>query len=79
MTYILENEEAINLVLFKLNAIKEGIDSILKIWEFSSIDEFLEITSKGELDEAVMDAISMRQLVLDLEKYQDILAKLREG
>ncbi len=79
MTYILENDEAINLVQFKLESIQEAISSILDMWKISTIEEFLDLTKEGQLDAAVMDAISMRQLILDLEKYQRILRKLKEG
>ena len=57
MTYILENNEAINLVKFKLEAIQDAIDSILDMWKVPKIEDFLESTASGNLDEAVFSRL----------------------
>ncbi len=78
MTYTLEQEESVNLVSFKLEIIKKTISEILNTWKFNTIDEFLEETENGRFDEGVMDAISIKQLVHDLEKYETLLSKLKK-
>ncbi|MCE7736787.1 MAG: hypothetical protein GPJ54_18030 [Candidatus Heimdallarchaeota archaeon] len=78
MTYTLELEESINLVSFKLETIKRTISEILTKWKFNTIEQFLEDTKNGKFDEGVMDAISMKQLVHDSEKYELLLSKLKE-
>lgn len=78
MTYTLEQEESVSLVSFKLEVIKKTISEILTKWNFNTIEEFLDETKNGQFDEGVMDAISMKQLVNDLEKYELLLSKLKE-
>lgn len=78
MTYTLEQEESVSLVSFKLEVIKKTISEILTKWNFNTIEEFLDETENGQFDEGVMDAISMKQLVNDLEKYELLLSKLKE-
>ena len=78
MTYTLEQGESINPVSFKLETIKKTISDILAKWKFNTTDEFLDDTKNGKFDEGVMDAISMKQLLHDLEKYEFLLSKLKE-
>lgn len=78
MTYTLEQEESVSLVSFKLEVIKKTISEILSKWNFNTIEEFLDETKNGQFDEGVMDAISMKQLVNDFEKYELLLSKLKE-
>ena len=50
------------LVDFKLNYLKEEITRILKKWNYSSSNEFLQHAKDGTLSEAEEDAIVLKNL-----------------
>lgn len=73
MTVTLEKKTASELIKFKLQYVQETIQSILDKWKEENIDEFVQKARTGELSEAEMDAITIRQLVLDHKRLQDLL------
>lgn len=73
MTLPLEKEMAIDLLEFKLRHIQNIIQDILQTWREKDAESFLEKARTGELEEAEMDAITVEQLLIDVEKYQKIL------
>jgi hypothetical protein len=79
MTTSLKQEDILELLYFKLNKINETIAEILKKWNYNNTDDFLNDTKVGKLDEGVMDAIMIKQLLLELNKYQTILLEIKEN
>ena len=73
MTVSLEKDIAIDLLEFKLRHIRELLEEILKTWKENDAERFLVKTRSGELEEAEMDAISVEQLLIDIDKYQKLL------
>jgi hypothetical protein len=73
MTVTLEKKTASELIKFKLQHVQETIQSILDKWNEENIDEFVQKARTGELSEAEMDAITIRQLVLDHKRLQELL------
>jgi len=61
-----------DLIDYKLNAITEQIDSILKNWHYNSSDKFLQDSRDGTLQEADMDAISLKQLLLERDRLNEL-------
>lgn len=72
MTIELEKDVALNLVQFRLKHIKKTISEILETWGEKYPEEFLDKARTGTLPESEMDAISMEQLMSDLEKFQNL-------
>jgi hypothetical protein len=79
MTTSLKQEDILELLYFKLNKINETIAEILKKWNYNNTDDFLNDTKVGKLDEGVMDAIMIKQLLLELNKYQTILLEIKKN
>ncbi len=73
MTITLENEVAEDLIKFKLQYIQETITSILNKWNEENVEDFIKKAKTGELADAEMDAITIRQLVADLDRLQKLL------
>ena len=69
----MERETAQELVSFKLHHIQGLIHSILDKWNEDNTDDFISKAKSGILNNAEMDAISMRQLVADYQKLKELL------
>ena len=78
MTITLENEIAEDLIKFKLQHIQETITRILNKWNEDNIEDFIRKTRSGELPEAELDAITIRQLAKDVEKLSTLLKSVRK-
>ena len=78
MTITLENEVAEDLIKFKLQYIQETITSILIKWNEDNIEDFIKKAKTGELADAEMDAITVRQLAKDVEKLTTLLKSVRK-
>ncbi|MFX0125384.1 MAG: hypothetical protein ACFFAE_17275 [Candidatus Hodarchaeota archaeon] len=78
MTITLENEVAEDLIKFKLQHIQETISSILIKWSEDNIDDFIKKAKTGELADAEMDAITLKQLAKDIEKLTILLKSVRK-
>ena len=57
----------------KLQHIQELIRSILNKWGEENSDDFIFKAKTGELENAEMDAITIRQLVADCDKLLELL------
>ena len=68
MDVSLERETAKELISFKLNHIQESIHSILDKWGEDNTDDFITKAKSGILNNAEMDAISIRQLIIDYKR-----------
>ena len=80
MTSISMDKELLeNLVDFKLRHVLSNIDKILETWNYESADEFLKHAKEGTLKEAEMDAIALRQLLLQREKLENLKASWKEN
>lgn len=78
MTITLENEVAEDLIKFKLRHIQETISSILTKWNEDNIEDFIKKAKIGELSDAEMDAITLKQLGTDVEKLTTLLKSVRK-
>ncbi|TFF84945.1 hypothetical protein EU523_00840 [Candidatus Heimdallarchaeota archaeon] len=77
MTIKLEREKAKELITFKLQHIHETIRSILEKWGIDNTDDFLAMAKSGELENAEMDAITVRQLVADHQQLKILLESVK--
>ena len=77
MTITLENEIAEDLIKFKLQSVQNTLSKILKEWNQDNAEDFIEKARSGELPEAEMDAITVRQLISDLEKLESLLKSIK--
>jgi len=73
MSITLEKQIVSDLIKFKLQYLQERTDSILKKWKEENVDDFVQKVRIGEIPEAEMDAITVRQLVLDFSRLQELL------
>lgn len=67
-TINIEKEFVEDLIKFKLNRIQGFIKEILEKWNEISPEIFLEKAKNGTLMNAELDAIELRQLLLEQEK-----------
>jgi hypothetical protein len=74
-TVTIEKDVLDDLVGFKLRYIVQEMQRILEQWKYRSVDRFLADAKDGTLKGAEMDAIALRQLVINREK----LEKLRQN
>ena len=73
MTVTLNKDVAQDLVNYKIEAIQELIQQILKRWNETSANQFLEKAKAGVFSEAENDAIELRQLLLQEEKLRTLI------
>jgi len=74
----LDKEIAKDLITSKLRTLQGYIDSILNRWNEQSTKEFLKKAKNWIYSEAEIDAIELRQFLLDYSKYQNLLTDLDE-
>jgi len=74
---MLDSDLAEELVKFKLKSIQETMQTILEKWHESNIDDFIEKARTGELSDAELDAITIRQLIADLDRLEEVLKTIR--
>jgi len=77
MSVSIEKETAKELISFKLHHIQEEIQNILNRWDEDNTDDFISKAKKGILENAEMDAISIRQLLADYERLKDLLESIK--
>jgi hypothetical protein len=65
-----------DLVTSKLHVLQSYIDDILHRWNETSAKFFLERARDGTIKNAEDDAVELRQLLLEYQKYQAILTHL---
>jgi len=73
MDVSMERETAKELISFKLNYIQESLKSILNKWGEDNTDDFISKAKSGALENAEMDAITIRQLILDFNRLKELL------
>ena len=79
MTIKLENNIAEELIKYKLGHLQKTISTILEKWNEENIEDFLVKAKTGELLDAEMDAITLKQLNKDCERLQTLLKQIRLG
>lgn len=78
MTITLENDVAEDLIKFKLLHLQETITSILSNWNEENVEDFINKAKSGELLNAEMDAITIKQLIVDVDKLAVLLKSVRK-
>jgi hypothetical protein len=73
MTVEIEEKVVKDLISFKLQHIQKNIDLILEKWKEDTTDEFIKKARNGELENAEMDAISVRQMLADYKRLRKLL------
>ena len=77
MNVELEKSVAEDLVTFKLNAVQSEIESILKKWDYSYIEDFVSDVKAGKIDEGENDAIDLQNLADKLLELKQLQEKIR--
>jgi len=77
MTITLDNKIAEDLIKFKLRSVQNTLSKILIDWNQDNAEDFIEKARTGELPDAEMDAITVRQLISDLEKLESLLKSIK--
>ena len=77
MTISLDSETARELITFKLNSLQITLNDILSHWNQDTVEEFIQKAKSGELENAEMDAITVRQLIKDIDKLQSLLSSVK--
>ena len=72
MDVSIERETAKELISFKLHHIQDLIHTILDKWNENNTDDFISKARGGLLENAEMDAISIRQLIVDYKKLKEL-------
>lgn len=76
MSVELKQETAKDLITFKLEHLSKLINSILAKWNQDNIDDFLEKAHLGILENAEMDAISLKQIAYDYKELKALLSSI---
>lgn len=72
------NKDVVNdLALFKLRNIQLEIQEILEKWKTTSIEDFLQQSKNGLLDESENDAIDLKQLIKEELELQNLIDKIK--
>ena len=72
MSVEIKQETAKDLITFKLEHLSKLIDSILAKWNQNNIEEFLSKARSGELENAELDAISLKQINFDYQELKNL-------
>ena len=78
MSVTLKKETAEDLIRYRMNNIGQNIHLILNKWNFNNAEGFLKSAKSGKLENAEMDAITLRQLVADHSKYNRLLNSIKK-
>jgi hypothetical protein len=77
MTITLENKIVEDLIKFKLLSVQKTISKILLNWNQDNAEDFIEKARSGELVNAEMDAITVRQLLSDIGNLEVLLKSVK--
>lgn len=75
----IERDTFEELVIFKLEHLQNLIRSILDKWNEENSDDFISKARSGELKDAEMDAISIRQLLADHYRLKALYDSIISG
>ncbi len=79
MSIKIERETLEELITFKLQHLQNLMRSILDKWKEENSEDFISKAKNGELKDAEMDAISMRQLLADYDRLKNIYDSVTSG
>ena len=75
MSISIDKELARDLIDSKLRELDKKIKLILTKWNFDNVDDFVQATKDGKLEEeSIDDAISIQNLVDKRDEYSAILS-----
>ncbi len=77
MTVTLEADIAKELINFKLHSIQSTLGEILERWHQDNAEDFIENVRSGALPEGEMDAITVRQLIRDIDTLNALLKTIK--
>jgi hypothetical protein len=78
MSVTLDSSVVEELVKFKLKSIQDTTNAILEKWHESNADDFIRKARTGEIPDAELDAITVRQLVMDLDRLEQLLKDVKQ-
>ena len=79
MSIKIERETLEELITFKMQHLQTFMRSLLNKWEEENSEDFIQKAKSGELKDAEMDAISMRQLLADHDRLKSIHDSIAPG
>ena len=79
MNVSIERETVKELITFKLQHLQDLIRSILDKWSEDNTDDFISKAKSGDLENAEMDAITIRQLLADYDKLKKLFQSVSSG
>ena len=79
MSIKIERKTLEELIIFKLQHLQSLMRSILEKWKEENSEDFISKAKSGELEDAEMDAITMRQLLADYDRLKSIYDSIASG
>lgn len=76
-TVELPRDDAVKLLTDKLRDLDNRIENILQRWNQPSTEIFLERARTGALDNAEMDAITLTNLLVERNHFDDFLTSIK--
>ena len=73
MNVEIKQETAQELIKFKLEHLSKLINKILEKWNEENVDDFINKARSGVLQNAEMDAISLKQIEADYQRLKNLL------
>ena len=73
MNVEINQETAQELIIFKLEHLSKLINKILEKWKEENVDDFIDKARSGVLENAEMDAISLKQITADYQRLKNLL------
>ncbi|MHA2362607.1 MAG: hypothetical protein ACXAC7_01520 [Candidatus Hodarchaeales archaeon] len=77
MTVTLNSDVAEELITFKLQSIQNTLIKVLKDWNQDNAEDFINKVKSGEIPEGEMDAITVRQLISDIDRLNSLLKTVK--
>ena len=77
MKVSIEAEIAEDLIKFKLHSIQSTLAEILKYWKQDNAEDFIDNVKSGVIQDGEMDAITVRQLIKDIDTLNALLKTIR--
>ena len=75
----MEQQTAKELLDFKLFHIRQAIQEVLDKWGEDNSDDFIRKARTGELENSEMDAIAVRQLRSNFDRFTSIQSSIDQG
>jgi len=79
MSIKIERKTLEELIIFKLQHVQNLMRSILEKWKEENSEDFISKAKSGDLKDAELDAITMRQLLADYDRLKGIYDSVASG